>query len=129
MDGLASLAINKPTRDWVDNDFDQALIELIDLAQQFVRLESFAHVQGRKNNQSSLSIIVGSEGQTDIYQQDFLIAKKDKQKVDKVKHNLKETLQANGKYTSKIVLSALAEIGVELMQGKRFKKQAKPKKQ
>ena len=129
MDELASLAINKPTRDWVDNDFDRALIELIDLAQQFVRLESFAHVKGRKNNQSSLSIVVGSEGQTDVYQQDFLISKNDKQKVDQVKLNLKETLQANGKYTNKIVLSALAEIGVELMQDKRSKQQTKAKKQ
>jgi hypothetical protein len=129
MDELASLAINKPTRDWVDNDFDQALIELIDFAQQFVRLESFAHVKGRKNNQSSVSIVVGSEGQTEIYQQDFLIANKDKKKVYKIKHSLQEVLQANGKYTNKIVLSALAEIGVELMQGKRSKKQAKTKKQ
>ena len=113
----------------MDNDFDRALIELIDLAQQFVRLESFAHVKGRKNNQSSLSIVVGSEGQTDVYQQDFLISKNDKQKVNQVKLNLKETLQANGKYTNKIVLSALAEIGVELMQDKRSKQQAKAKKQ
>ena len=49
--------------------------------------------------------------------------------MDQVKNNLKNTLRANGKYTNKIVLSALAEIGVELMQDKRSKQQAKAKKQ
>lgn len=47
LEGLASLAANKPPRDWVDRDVDAARVELAALAQQFLRGEAFAHVGGR----------------------------------------------------------------------------------
>ena len=37
-----SLASNKPPRDWVDADLDQAAIEITDLSQRFIRAETFA---------------------------------------------------------------------------------------
>ena len=47
MESMASMAANKPSQSWVDADIDRATVELADMAQRFMRLESFAHVKGR----------------------------------------------------------------------------------
>ena len=46
MESLASMATNKPARNWVDSDINRAAVELAQLAQQFIRAEVFAHVKG-----------------------------------------------------------------------------------
>lgn len=56
IEGVATLAANKPTRDWHDRDADHARIELAALAQEFVKSEGFAHVKGRKDSRLSLAI-------------------------------------------------------------------------
>jgi hypothetical protein len=55
-EGIAALAANKPTRDWLDRDVDHARIELASLAQEFVKAEGFAHVKGRNDGRLSLAI-------------------------------------------------------------------------
>lgn len=56
LEGLASLAANKPPRDWVDRDVDAARVELAALAQQFLRGEAFAHVGGRGLERYAIAI-------------------------------------------------------------------------
>ena len=56
IEGIATLAANKPTRDWHDRDVDHARIELAALAQEFVKSEGFAHVKDRKDRRLSLAI-------------------------------------------------------------------------
>jgi hypothetical protein len=56
IEGIATLAANKPTRDWHDRDVDHARIELAALAQEFVKNEGFAHVKGRKDRRLSVAI-------------------------------------------------------------------------
>ena len=46
MESLAGMAVNKPPRAWVDPDIDRAAVELAEMAQRFVRAESFARVKG-----------------------------------------------------------------------------------
>ena len=121
MDEIASLCISKPTNDWVDNDYDQASIEIADLSQEFVRLESFAFVQGKKANQNSMSIVIGEGGRTTISQDQFLISKGDKKKSDKIKKSIHALLKKE-KLTKKVMLSAISETAVELMdKGKKSK--------
>ena len=62
MEGLAGMAINKPPRNWVDPDIDRASIELAEMAQRFVRAESFAHVKGRRDKRHAMAVVVGMEG-------------------------------------------------------------------
>ena len=121
MDEIASLCISKPTNDWVDNDYDQASIEIADLSQEFVRLESLAFVQGKETNQNSMSIVIGEGGRTTISQDQFLISKEDKKKSDKIKKNIHALLKKE-KLTKKVMLSAISETAVELMdKGKKSK--------
>jgi hypothetical protein len=56
LEGLASLAANKPPRDWVDRDVDAARVELAALAQQFLRGEAFAHVGGRRLERFAIAV-------------------------------------------------------------------------
>lgn len=121
MDEIASLCISKPTNDWVDNDYDQASIEIADLSQEFVRLESLAFVQGKETNQNSMSIVIGEGGRTTISQDQFLISKEDKKKSDKIKKNIHALLKKE-KLTKKVMLSAISETAVEIMdKGKKSK--------
>lgn len=56
IEGLASLAANKPPRDWVDRDVDAARIELAALAQQFLRAEGLGHLKGRVDGQVTMVV-------------------------------------------------------------------------
>lgn len=47
-EGIASLAANKPPRDWTDSDHDKAAIELADMADRFLHAEPYAWIKGRK---------------------------------------------------------------------------------
>lgn len=58
LEGLASLAANKPPRDWVDRDVDAARIELAALARDFLRAEGLAHVSGREQSRFALAIFM-----------------------------------------------------------------------
>lgn len=58
LEGLASLAANKPPRDWVDRDVDAARIELAALARDFLRAEGLAHVAGREQSRFALAIFM-----------------------------------------------------------------------
>jgi hypothetical protein len=58
VEGIASLAANKPPRDWVDRDLDAAKIELAALAQQFLRAEGLAHLKGRTDGRVSMTVYI-----------------------------------------------------------------------
>jgi len=62
LEGLASLAANKPPRDWVDRDVDAARVELAALAQQFLRGEAFAHVGGRGLERFAIAVYMSDPG-------------------------------------------------------------------
>ena len=65
MEGLASMAVNKPPRDWVDPDVDRAAVELAELAQRFIRAEAFARVKGRQDKRHAMAVVVGMDGPAD----------------------------------------------------------------
>ena len=61
-EGIASLAANKPPRDWVDPDLDHAAIELADMAQRFLRAETYARVKGRPDKRQAMAVVIGMDG-------------------------------------------------------------------
>ena len=58
LEGIASLAANKPPRDWVDRDVDAARVETAALAREFLRAEGLAHVQGRDVGRFSFAVFL-----------------------------------------------------------------------
>jgi hypothetical protein len=119
VEGLASLAVNKPPKDWTDADVDRAALELADVSQKFLRAETFARVKGRPEKRQSLAVVIGMDGRPAPFLQEFDLAASDREAVDDLISKVVAALkQANPKRRS-IILAALAELSVRYMDEKR----------
>ena len=116
IEGIASLTINKPARDWIDSDIDRATLELADLAQKFIRAEAFARVKGRQDKRHAIAVIVGIGGRPTPVRKEFHITDADKKAVSSVLHKLQATLKQSGQKQENIILAALAELSASYIQ-------------
>lgn len=116
MEGIASLATNKPPRNWIDNDIDRAKIEIMELAQKFIRTESYARVKGRTDKRHSLSVIVGINGRPTPIHQDFEVTDDDREQIDQIIEKLGKIIKGKNQTSKNIVLAALVEICAEFIQ-------------
>jgi hypothetical protein len=113
IEGIASLADNKPPRDWVDRDIDQARIEIAALAQEFVKAEGLAHVKGRRDRRHAMALYFGDPTRPAPITPEFDIAIDQQPEVDFLVSALRAVLAKN--HTSRdVALAALAELGSEL---------------
>ncbi len=115
VESIAGLAVNKPPRDWIDLDLDKAAVELTDLAQQFIRLESFARVKGRTNLRHAMAVVVGIDGQPTPFLQEFDIAENDRESISKLVSEVEQTLLESDSKQRNIILAALAELSAKYM--------------
>lgn len=109
-EGIASLAANKPPRDWVDPDVDQASIELASLAQEFLRTESFARVKGRKDNRHAMAVVIGMNGRPVPESAEFEVSEYDHQAIETLQASLNGVVKQSGIEEARLVLAALAEL-------------------
>ena len=110
IEGLASLAANKPLHDWVDADVDRAAVELAALAQHFNRIEAFAHVKGRPDRRHAMAVVVGLKGRPKPHYDHFNVAEIDRAGVEELIARLAQALDGSGEDRRPIILAALAEI-------------------
>jgi hypothetical protein len=128
-EGIASLAANKPPRDWVDPDFDRASVNLAELSQQFLRAETFARVKGRRDKRQAIAVVIGMDGgrPTPIVRE-FEVADSDRGLIDDVVTRVKLALKQADTSQRNLILAALAEISTQYMEsdapGKRIRKKA-----
>lgn len=115
-EGIASLVANKPPRDWVDQDIDKSGIELADMAQKFIRAETFARVKGRTQKRQSMAVLIGMDGRPSPLLEEFDVADADRETVDDIVSRVNIAL--NGADTSRrsVILAALAELTAQYMQ-------------
>lgn len=95
LEGLASLVANKPPRDWSDSDIERALVETVELAQRFKRIEKYALAR-EPNDPDALTIsaVVGSrEGHTEV-DWSLVLDKSGKKKADSAADALFKVLEA-----------------------------------
>lgn len=116
IEGVASLTINKPARDWIDSDIDKSSLELADLAQKFLRAESYARVKGRQDKRHAIAVVVGVDGRPTPVSKEFHITDADKKAVSAVLSKLQATLRQSGQKQENIILAALAELSASYMQ-------------
>ena len=109
-EGIASLAANKPPRDWVDPDLDQAAIELADMAQKFLRAETFARVKGRPNKRHAMAVVVGMGGRPTPVHDEFTITDLEREEVDALIKLVDAALNRSGEKPRNVILAALAEL-------------------
>ena len=115
-DGIASLAANKPPRDWVDPDLDHAAIELADMAQRFLRAETYARVKGRPDKRQAIAIVIGMAGRPAPLLEEFDIADSDRIAVNDLIERVSVALEQVATTRRSIILAALAELSTRYMQ-------------
>lgn len=114
-EGIASLAANKPPRDWVDPDLDQAAIELADMAQRFLRAETYARVKGRPDKRQAMAVVIGMDGRPAPLLEEFDIADTDRAAVNALIERIAATLEDSDTNHRSIILAALAELSTRYM--------------
>ncbi len=115
MESLASMATNKPARNWVDADIDRAAVELARLAQQFIRAEVFAHVKGRPDKRHAMAVVVGMDGRPTPVHDEFDITDLERGKVKALISQVDEALNNSGENRRNIILAALAELSARYL--------------
>lgn len=115
-EGIASLAANKPPRDWVDPDLDQAAIELADMAQKFLRAETYARVKGRPDKRQAMAVVIGMDGRPAPLLEEFDVADSDRASINDLIERVALALEQSDTDRRSIILAALAEISTRYMQ-------------
>lgn len=117
LEAVASLAAEKPPRDWVDLDLDRTAVEMADMAQKFVRSEVFARVKGRDDKRHALAVVVGIKGRPAPFVEEFDVADTDRSAIDDLVAAMEDTIAATPQNRRSIALAALAELSARYMQG------------
>lgn len=115
VEGIASLAANRPPRDWADPDVDRAVIEIADLSQKFIRTETFARVKGRSQKRDAMAVVVGLHGRPAPMLEEFAIGEGDRSAVNGLIEKVEATLESADETRRSIILAALAEISARYM--------------
>ena len=113
-EGIASLAANKPPRNWVDPDLDHAAIELAEMAQKFLRAETYARVKGRPDKRHAMAVVIGLGSRPEPLSEEFEIAASDRPAVDALIRRVAPTLE-QAHASSSVILAALAELATQHM--------------
>ncbi|MBZ0259261.1 MAG: ATP-binding protein [Hyphomicrobiales bacterium] len=115
VEGLASLAVDKPPRDWADPDVDRAAMEISDLAQRFLRAETFARIKGRPQKRQAMAVVIGMEGRPVPILEEFTVADADRGAIDDVIGHVTIALENSDTNSRSIILAALVELSARYM--------------
>jgi hypothetical protein len=115
IEGLASLASNKPPREWTDPDLNQAALELAGFAQQFIRTEAFARVKGRNDKRHAMAVVVAIGGQPTPRSHEFSITEQDRSAIEDLIYRVELTLSQANRQEKHVILAALAELSARFM--------------
>ena len=113
IEGILSLAANKPPRDWNDRDIDHALLEIAQAALRFRQAEAFVSVKGRKPTSEAFAVVIGAGAQTRTVSRSFSIPDRYRDAVESIAERLSASLMAEG-HSTEILLAALAKAGMRL---------------
>ncbi|WP_119396943.1 ATP-binding protein [Pannonibacter phragmitetus] len=117
VEGILSLAANKPLRDWVDPDVDRAMLNVADLSQRFLRAETFARVKGRADKRHAMAVVVGRAGLPTPLHSEFEVGDAEAKDVEQLAEHLEDVLARESSGLRKaVILAALAEVSASIMQ-------------
>ena len=114
-ESIASLAANKPPKDWTDPDIDRTAVALAEMAQQFNLAESFARVKGRKDKRLAMAVVVCTGERPEPLWREFNITDSDRGTVDAIKRQFAFALE-EADNQGDVILAALAELASPYMQ-------------
>lgn len=112
IEGLLMLAIDKPAKDWTDNDINAGEIKLLSWSLEFRRLETMAAVRGRPANRRAIGVVFGV-GRT--VTASFDVSENDSAAISMLTNDLLSRV-TSGKIKREVILAAIAEVGATLAQ-------------
>lgn len=115
MESLASMAVNKPSINWVDADIDRAVVELATMARKFVHSEVFAHVKGRTDKRHAMAVVVGKPGDAGPVHDEFDVTDLELAEVAALIAQVEEAMQDSGEKRRHVILAALAELSARYL--------------
>ena len=113
IEGIASLAANKPARDWVDRDIDAAKIELAALAQQFLQAEGLAHLKGRGDRRTSMAVYISDPNFPAPISPSIELSDEDRLKAEALAREI-EAYISRSKASPSIAFGAIAHLGLAI---------------
>jgi hypothetical protein len=108
IEGILSLAANKPPRDWTDLDIDGALLAVSDLSLAFRKAEALVNVHGRGLGREAIAVVIGAGGASEVITKTFELASRDKQAVDDAARDVLSRLESLG-LKGDLLFAALAK--------------------
>jgi len=120
-EGIASLAANKPPRP----DLDAAAIDIADMAQKFLRAETYTRVKGRPEKRQALAVFIGMNGRPTPILEEFDIADSDREAVNVLIERVAAALDEADTTKRSVILAALAELSARYMTGATEKRNGK----
>lgn len=115
IEGIGSLAANRPPRDWVDRDVAQARVEIASLAQEFLKAEGLAHVSGRTDRRTAMAIYISDPDRPAPLMPDFTVGANQRREVEMLADRLLSII-AKGRVERDVALAAVAELGARLLE-------------
>ena len=113
IEGILSLAANKPPRDWTDRDIDAATLDISKVALRFRQAEAFVSVKGRKPNSEAFAVVIGSGAGAKMISRSFDITDRHRQAVETKADELASQLRKQG-FGTDVLLAILAKAGMRL---------------
>ncbi|WP_287964966.1 ATP-binding protein [Diaphorobacter sp.] len=113
LEGILSMAAERPPRDWVDRHIDAAVLELAKFARRFRESEAFAGVQGRAAHSEAFAVVIGAGADTKTISRSFAIPDRHRKTVEAKADELAAMLEGQGLGTE-VLLAILAKAGMKL---------------
>lgn len=113
VEGILSLAANKPPRDWNDRDIDSALLEIARFSLRFRQAEALVTVRGRKPSSEAFAVVVGAGAQARTFSREFDIPERHRDKVESLADELAAKLRSEGLRTE-VLMAALGRACMRL---------------
>ncbi|WP_369326210.1 ATP-binding protein [Alcaligenes nematophilus] len=113
LEGILSLATERPPRDWVDRHIDAAVLELTKFARRFREAEAFVAVQGRTAHSEAIAVVIGTGPNTRAVSRSFAISDRHRATVEKKAGEITSMLEGQG-LEAEVLLAILAKVGMKL---------------
>ncbi len=113
LEGILSLAAERPPRDWVDRHIDAAVLELTKFARRFREAEAFVSVQGRTAHSEAIAIVIGTGASTRTVSRSFAISDRHRETVETKVSEITLILESQG-LEADVLLAILAKVSMKL---------------
>lgn len=118
IEGLASLLVHRPARNWNDREHDQALIELTRLGRMFRETEAVVAIRNRRAGGQALAVVVGMDPETPALIRSFEITAAQRRAAEKLAQKFLDQIAAAGDQNEVVALAALAQTVQQLSREK-----------